>query len=248
MSTTIAIINHKGGVGKTTSTINIGAGLARKGKKVLLIDIDPQANLTQSLDITDSTYNIYGALKGEYLLKPLKVSNNLLVIPSTLDLASAEVEMASMISRETILAKLIKPIKHQYDYILIDCPPSLGLVTINALSASDKILVPLQAQFLALYGLNKLLEIIQVVRKNINSRIKIGGIFITQYDGRKILNRDILRSVEKLFKGQVFKTLIRDNISIAEAPSKGIDIFNYSPNSRGATDYQALVEEILIKL
>ena len=245
MKKVIAISNHKGGVGKTTSTVNIGAGLALKKKKVLLIDLDPQSNLTQCLGISEIDKSIYGALRGEYDLPIIEITDYLHVVPSVLDLASIEVELASKIAREVILKKLVDKLKSKYDYILIDCPPSLGLITVNAFAAADEVYIPLQAQFLALHGLDKLTDIIALVRENLNPNLSIGGVFITQYDNRKILNRDIAESVNNNFKGKIFKTLIRDNIALAEAPIQGKDIFSYDSKSNGARDYESLINEIL---
>jgi chromosome partitioning protein len=249
MSKVITISNHKGGVGKTTSTINIGAGLCKLGKKVLLIDLDPQANLSQSLGLINQERNIYGAIRGEYSLEPIHVLKGLDVVPSTLDLSGAEIELSGEAGREYILRELIETLRGYYNYILIDNPPSLGLLTINALTASDGILIPLQAQYLALQGLTKLIEVIDKIKKRLNKELKIGGVFITQYDQRKVLNRDVLNTIEGHYKELVFKTRIRDNVALAEAPTQGLDIFRYSPKSYGAEDYLALSKEIIkIKL
>ncbi len=245
MSQIIAISNHKGGVGKTTSTVNIGAGIAMRGKKVLLIDLDPQANLTQCLGITDPEETIYGALRGEYDMPIVKVNENLFVTPSTLDLASVEMELSTKIAREVILKKMIEKVSNNFDFIFIDCPPSLGLITVNAFAAANEIFIPLQAQFLALHGLDKLTDIIALVKENLNTELKVGGVFITQYDSRKILNRDIAESVSNYFNGNIFKTFIRDNVALAEAPIHGIDIFRYDPKSNGAKDYDSLINEFL---
>lgn len=245
MSKVISISNHKGGVGKTTSTLNIGAGLNKLGKKVLLIDLDPQANLSQSLGITEPEINIYGAIRGEYKLQPLEVVKGLDVIPSTLDLSGAEVELSGEAGREYILRELIEPLRSSYDYILIDSPPSLGLLTINGFTASDEVFIPLQAQYLALQGLSKLLEVIDKIKKRLNKELKVGGVFITQYDSRKVLNRDVVATIEAHFKDGVFKTRVRDNIALAEAPAQGLDVFRYQPKSYGAEDYLSLCNEIL---
>lgn len=245
MSKVISISNHKGGVGKTTSVINIGAGLNKLGKKILLIDLDPQANLSQSLGLTDQKSNIYGALKGEYKLQTVEILKGLDIIPSTLDLSGAEIELSGEAGREYILRELIEPIRNQYNYILVDCPPSLGLLTINAFTASTEVFIPLQAQFLALQGLTKLIEIIEKIKARLNKELKVGGVFITQYDNRKVLNRDVVATIEAHFKNEVFKTKIRDNISLAEAPAQGLDIFRYNPKSYGAEDYLSLCSEIL---
>ena len=245
MSKVISISNHKGGVGKTTSAINIGAGLNRLGKKILLIDLDPQANLSQSLGLIDQERNIYGALRGEYNLQPIEIVKGLDITPSTLDLSGAEVEMSGEAGREYILRELIEPIRASYDYILIDSPPSLGLLTINSFTASDEVFIPLQAQYLALQGLTKLLEVIDKIKKRLNKELKVGGVFITQYDSRKVLNRDVVATIEAHFKDEVFKTRVRDNIALAEAPAQGLDIFRYNPKSYGAEDYLSLSKEIL---
>jgi chromosome partitioning protein len=245
MSKVISISNHKGGVGKTTSTINIGAGLNKLGKKILLIDLDAQANLSQSLGLVNQDKTIYGALKGEYNLQPIEIVKGLDVIPSTLDLSGAEVELSGEAGREYILRELIEPIRGSYDYILIDSPPSLGLLTINSFTASDEIYIPLQAQYLALQGLAKLVEVIDKIKKRLNKELKIGGVFITQYDSRKVLNRDVVATIQAHFKDEVFSTKIRDNIALAEAPTQGVDIFRYNPKSYGAEDYLALCREVL---
>jgi len=241
----ISIANHKGGVGKTTSTINIGAGLNKLRKKILLIDLDSQANLTQSLGVIDPQETIYGALRGEYKLKPLQVLKGLDLIPSTLDLSGAEIELSSETGREYILRELLEPLRGEYDYILIDNPPSLGLLTINAFTASQEILIPLQAQYLAMRGLTKLIEVIDKIQNRLNKELQIGGVFVTQYDNRKVLNRTVGNDIEAYFKDKVFKTKIRDNVALAEAPINGEDIFRYNPSSYGATDYLALCKEIL---
>ena len=245
MSKVISISNHKGGVGKTTSAINIGAGLNLLKKKVLLIDLDPQANLSQSLGLINEPINIYGALRGEYKLQPIEILKGLDVIPSTLDLSGAEVELSSEPGREYILKELIEPLRSSYDFIIIDSPPSLGLLTINSFTASDEILIPLQAQYLALQGLAKLVEVVDKIKGRLNKGLKIGGVFITQYDSRKVLNRDVVDTIQAHFKDQVCKTKIRDNIALAEAPSQGLDIFRYNNKSKGAEDYLALSKEVL---
>ena len=247
MSKVISISNHKGGVGKTTSAINIGAGLNKLGKKVLLIDLDPQANLSQSLGLIDQDRNIYGAIRGEYKLEPISILKGLDLIPSTLDLSGAEVELSGEAGREYILRELIEPLRGSYDFIIIDSPPSLGLLTINSFTASDEILIPLQAQYLALQGLAKLMEVIEKIQKRLNKDLKLGGVIVTQYDNRKVLNRDVVSTIETHFKDEVFKTKIRDNIALAEAPTQGVDIFRYNPKSYGAEDYLSLCREILEK-
>jgi len=247
MSKVISISNHKGGVGKTTSTINIGAGLNMLGKKVLLIDLDPQANLSQSLGITEPERNIYGALRGEYNLQPIEILKGFHLVPSVLDLSGAEVEMSGEAGREYILKELLEPLRGSYDFILIDSPPSLGLLTINALTASQEVYIPLQAQYLATQGLVKLIEIIDKIKKRLNKDLVIGGVFITQYDNRKLLNREVVATIEEHFKEELFNTKIRDNVTLAEAPAQGEDIFRYNPRSYGAEDYLSICKEILNK-
>lgn len=247
MGKIIALSNHKGGVGKTTSAINLGAGLCKLKKRVLLIDLDAQANLTQSLGIQDPKQTIYGSVRGEYGLQPVNIIDGLDIVPSTLDLSGAELELSSEAGREYILKELIEGVNGQYDYILIDSPPSLGLLTINALTASQELLIPLQAEYLALRGLSKLVEIVEKIQKRLNKDLQVGGVFITQYDSRKILNRDIVDTVEEYFGDKLFKTRIRDNVALAEAPAKGVDIFRYQPKSYGAEDYLLLAKELIKK-
>ena len=244
MGKIIAISNHKGGVGKTTSALNIGAALQRKGRKVLLVDMDPQANLTQSLDLMEHSPTIYEALRGEGPLEPVEVLPGLDVVTSTLDLSGAEVELSSEPGREYILKELLDPLRSRYDYILLDSPPSLGLLTINAFTAAQEVYIPLQAHYLALQGLSKLQEVVERVAKRLNKGLTIGGVFVTQYDGRKVLNRNVLETVRTHFDGVTFKTTIRDNIALAEAPTQGVDVFRYQPKSTGAADYEALAKEI----
>ena len=247
MSKVISISNHKGGVGKTTSAINIGAGLNKLKKKVLLIDLDPQANLSQSLGVIEPERTIYGAIRGDYELQPIEILKGLDLIPSTLDLSGAEIEMSGEAGREYILKELIEPIRDSYDFIIIDSPPSLGLLTINSFTVSDEILIPLQAQYLALQGLTKLMEVIDKIQRRLNKDLKLGGVFITQYDSRKVLNRDVADTIKAHFKDEVFNTKIRDNIALAEAPANGLDIFRYNPKSYGAEDYLKLSKEIINK-
>jgi len=247
MSKVISISNHKGGVGKTTSAINIGAGLCKLGKKILLIDLDPQANLSQSLGLIDQERTIYGALRKEYNLQPIEILKGLDLIPSTLDLSGAEIELSGEAGREYILRELLEHLRGSYDYIIIDSPPSLGLLTINALTASDIVLLPLQAQYLAVQGLVKLLEVIDKIQRRLNKELKVGGVFITQYDNRKVLNRDVVATIEKIFPKELYKTKIRDNVALAEAPAQKLDIFRYNPKSYGAEDYLSLCKEILSK-
>lgn len=245
MGKIISLLNHKGGVGKTTSAINIGAGLVELGKKVLLIDLDPQANLTVSLGIPRQRYTIYEALRGESELVPYTHKEGMDIIISTLDLSGAEMELINEAGREFILRELFEPVKEEYDFIIIDCPPSLGLLTLNALTSSDYVYIPLQTEFLALQGLAKIKQVIDKVRFRLNKKLQIGGVIATMYDRRKVLNRDVVETIKKYFGEKVFNTLIRDNVSLAEAPAQRKDIFEYNPRSSGARDYLNLCKEIL---
>lgn len=244
-SRVITLSNHKGGVGKTTSALNIGAGLSKLGRRVLLIDLDPQANLSQSLGLVDQIHNIYGIIRGEYKAEPIEIRKGFDIIPSTLDLSGAEIELSGEAGREYILKEIVDPFRESYDYIIIDSPPSLGLLTINSLTASDLVYIPLQAQYLALQGLSKLIEVIDKIKKRLNTELDIGGVIITQYDKRKVLNRDVVETIERHFRDKVFKTKIRDNIALAEAPSQGVDIYRYNSKSYGAEDYLDLCKEII---
>lgn len=245
MGKIISLLNHKGGVGKTTSAINIGAGLVELGQKVLLIDLDPQANLTLSLGIPRQKYSIYECIRGESELVPYTAKEGMDVITSSLDLSGAEMELINEAGREYILQELFQPVLEEYDYIIIDCPPSLGLLTLNALTTSDYVYIPLQTEFLALQGLTKIKQVIDKVRFRLNKKLQIGGVIATMYDKRKVLNRDVVATIQKYFGEKVFKTLIRDNVTLAEAPAQRQDIFAYAKSSNGAKDYLNLCKEIL---
>ena len=247
MSKIISLLNHKGGVGKTTSAINIGAGMVELGKRVLLIDLDPQANLSLSLGIPRQKFTIYESLRGESELVPFTVKDGLDVIMSTLDLSGAEMELINEAGREFILRELFEPVKEEYDFIIIDCPPSLGLLTLNALTSSDHVIIPLQTEFLALQGLTKIKQVIDKVKFRLNKKLEIGGVIATMYDHRKVLNRDVVETIRKYFGEKVFETMIRDNVSLAEAPAQRVDIFSYNKRSNGAKDYLALCQEILVR-
>lgn len=247
MAITISLSNHKGGVGKTTSTINISAALNQMEKKVLMIDLDPQANLTQSLGIKNPVLTIYDALKGNNKVKPITILKGYDLIPSDLDLSAAEIELSGEAGREYILKEVLQPFSSFYDYIIIDCPPSLGLLTINAFTTSNEVIIPVQAQFLATQGMAKLIEIIEKIQKRLNKSLKLGGVVITQFDNRKVLNRNVVEMINEHFSNKVFNSKIRDNISLAEAPAMSLDIFRYSPKSNGAEDYMSLAKEITMK-
>lgn len=248
MAHIIAISNHKGGCGKTTSTINIGAALAQMGQRTLLIDLDPQANLTISLgkDPEGLQHNIYTAISNGEQMQPIQIAKGLELVPSTADLVGAELELVNKAGREQVLAwKLAELLIHtQYKYILLDCPPSLGLLTLNAMTAADAVYIPLQAQYLAMQGLAKLQQVIAQIGQNLNKRLQIGGVFITQYDSRKVLHRNVKELTEQTLGAMVCKTTIRDNVALAEAPTAGQTIYQYAPKSNGAADYMALAKEI----
>ncbi|MBR9921871.1 MAG: ParA family protein [Bacteroidetes bacterium] len=248
MGLVVSLLNHKGGVGKTTSTINIGAGLVELGKRVLLVDLDPQANLSLALGAPRVKDTIYEALRGEAELNPVTIKPGLDVVISTLDLSGAEMELINEAGREFILRELFETVIEDYDFILIDCPPSLGLLTLNALTSSNVVLIPLQTEFLAVQGLTKIKQVIDKVRFRLNKKLQIGGVIATMYDARKVLNNDVVATIERYFGDLVFQTRIRDNVALAEAPSKGQDIFAYKANSSGAEDYKALSEEILARI
>lgn len=246
----ISITNHKGGVGKTTTALNLGAALNRLGKKVLVVDMDAQANLTLSLGITEEPQNtIYKNIRGKMEAEPICILPGFDLIPSELDLSGAEVELLEEYLWEQRLKNLLEPLRSKYDYILIDTPPSLGVLTTLSFVAADEVFVILQSQYLALQGLGKLTKVLNMVQKRANNRLKLTGVLITQYDGRKSLNKAIAEQIEGFFKEwkecRVFSTKIRDNVALAEAPIKGVDIFRYAPKSKGAADYLALAEEVI---
>jgi len=247
----IAFANQKGGVGKTTSVISTGAALAKIGMKCLLIDADPQAHLSISLGIApnSSKPGIYEVLRGEVpasgaIIKRDRHENPLWILPSSIDLAGADIELSSIAGREYILREALEDITG-FDYCLIDCGPSLGLITLNTMTYVDNLFVPLQVEFLALQGLSKLLEIVEVSRKRLNKNLNISGVICTMVDRRKKLHREVIENVYEHFGEVVFKTFIRHNISLAEAPSHGQTIFEYRPDSSGANDFLALAKEII---
>lgn len=245
MATVISLLNHKGGVGKTTSAINIGAGLAELGQRVLLVDLDPQANLTLSLGIGRQAVTIYESMMGESDLVPVAYQEKIHVITSSLDLSSAEMELVNEAGREFILRELFAGVNDDYDFIIIDCPPSLGLLTLNALTSSQQVIIPLQTEFLAMQGLAKIKQVIQKVKLRLNKELHISGVLATMYDNRKVLNRDVVETIKKYFGPLLFETYIRDNVALAEAPAQQQDIFSYAASSNGAEDYLAVCKEIL---
>ncbi len=245
---TIAVCNHKGGVGKTTTAISIGAALARSRKRVLLVDFDAQADLTGSLGIQDTTHNVYELLKGNTEPQPLHHAEGFDVIPSVLDLATAEIELNSEMGREHLLKEALQPLQGQYDYIIIDAPPSLGLLTINAFTAAQCAIIPVQAEYLAVRGLAKLYDVLGSVQKRLNPQLYIVGVVPTMYDGRKTLHRQVLEVLQKQFGAVLFDTPVRTNVPLAEAPACGETIYKYAPRSTGAADYTAIAKELQKRL
>ncbi len=249
MGRIISIANQKGGVGKTTTAVNIGAILAKKGKKVLLIDADPQGNATSGLGLEkEYELTLYDVLINECSVEStLQNTNikNLKVCPSNMDLAGAEVELVSQMSREQRLKERVDEIKDQFDFIFIDCPPSLGLITLNAFTASDSVLIPVQCEYFALEGLGQLLQTINLVKKHLNKSLEVEGAVLTMYDIRTNLSNQVVKEVKRYFDDKVYKTVIPRNIRLSEAPSFGMPITLYDPKSKGARAYEKLAREIL---
>lgn len=249
MGKIISVANQKGGVGKTTTTVNLATILAKKGKKVLLIDADPQGNATSGLgldkDIEPSTYDI---LVNEVELEEAMqdtIIKNLKVCPANMNLAGAEVELVSMMSREQRLKEKVNIIKEKFDYVFIDCPPSLGLITLNAFTASNSVLIPVQCEYFALEGLGQLLNTINLVKKHLNKEIRIEGALLTMYDIRTNLSNQVVKEVKKYFENKVYKTVIPRNVRLSEAPSYGMPITEYDPRSKGAKSYIKFAKEFL---
>ena len=251
MARVISIANQKGGVGKTTTAVNLSACLAQKGKRVLLIDIDPQGNATSGLAIVAHTdKSVYNVLVDDMDIAETIVKTmvkKLDICPANINLAGAEIELVSMVSRENRLKDAVDKIKDEYDYILIDCPPSLGLITLNAFTASDSVLVPIQCEYYALEGLGQLINTIKLVQKHLNPDFIIEGVILTMFDARTNLSTQVAREVEKYFGNKVFQTIIPRNIRLSEAPSHGLPITLYDSESKGAETYKKLAKE-LIKL
>ncbi|MFQ3547113.1 MAG: AAA family ATPase [Termitinemataceae bacterium] len=248
MGRIFVFVNQKGGVGKTTSAINIGAYLAEAGKQVLLVDFDSQANLTSGIGADGTKPGIYELISGTANLSSVVQETsvrNLFVIPASIDLSGAAVELVEQEEREYFLKKALEQAKNAYDYILIDCPPSLGILTLNGLVAADAVLIPLQCEYFALEGLSLLLQTVKRIQKNLNPALEIGGIFFTMYDQRTKLAQDVVRQVTSYFKDRVFKTIIPRNVRLSEAPSHGIPISQYDALCVGARSYKSLAEEVL---
>ncbi len=251
MGKAIAIFNQKGGVGKTTTNINLAACLANRGKRVLVLDIDPQGNTTSGLGLTKKSldYTSYDLLVDENI-DPLKTIyktglDNLDIIPASVDLAGAEIELVALEGREKRLKTALSRVRESYDYILLDCPPSLGLLTINALTAVDSVLIPIQCEFYALEGVSQLVSTIQLVNRNLNPELEIEGVILSMFDGRTNLSIQVVEEVKKYFGSKLYSTVIPRNVRLAEAPSYGLPICSYDPRSKGALAYEAFAEEFL---
>ena len=252
MTNVISIVNQKGGVGKTTTTVNLSAYLAQHGEKVLVIDLDPQGNATSGYGFDKNLLetSVYDLLVNDTPISDVIQSTNrekIDMCPTNINLAGAEVELVSAMSRETILKRAVETISENYDFILIDCPPSLGLLTLNALAASTDVIVPIQGEYYALEGLTQLIDTINLVRKHLNPTIGIFGVVITMFDGRTQLTRQVTEEVRKYFGEKVFNTVIPRNIRLAEAPSYGKTIVEYDPKSRGGHAYNDLAIEVIAR-
>ena len=252
MGKIISLANQKGGVGKTTTAINLTASLASLGKKVLLIDADPQANASSGLgiDIRSLEFTIYECLIDNVppiqAIHPTEVEN-LFILPSHIDLVGAEIEMLNMENRERVLQNMLTSLKPLYDYLLIDCSPSLGLITVNALTASDSVIIPVQCEYFALEGISKLLNTIKIIKSKLNPQMEIEGFLLTMYDNRLRLANQVYAEVKKHFQGMVFETVITRNVRLSEAPSHGKPVLLYDSESKGSTNYMDMAKELIAK-
>lgn len=250
MAKVIAIVNQKGGVGKTTTSINLSACLAYKGKNVLLIDIDPQGNTTSGLGFDKKAVrkSIYDVIINDVeMIEAIRDTGleHLKICPSNIQLAGAEIELVSMISREMRVSSAIDTVKSNYDYIIMDCPPSLGLLTLNALTAADTVLVPIQCEYYALEGLSQLMDTIKLVKKHLNKKLEVEGVVLTMFDARTNLSMQVVEEVRKHFNSKVYRTVIPRSVRLSEAPSYGLSIIQYDEKSKGAEAYLELADEVM---
>jgi chromosome partitioning protein len=246
----ISLLNHKGGSGKTTAAVNIGAALSLSGKRVLLVDLDAQANATIALGVRLPDANVYGAIRGAYSLKStvVRITDRLHLVPSVLDLGAAELELVNESGREMIVRELLTPIVSDYDFILIDCSPNLGILTLNSLVAASYVLIPMVGEFFAGTGLTRLIDVVGKIQKRLNPSLDIAGVFFSRFDNRKVLSRSVLDQIEKLLPGKVFNSKVRECVALPESQARGLAVMEYAPKSKAAADYAALAKELILRL